>query len=76
MKLLALALAGTLAGCATTQWVHPTGNAKLKQDTMECSYEAKKATAGIRDGFQAGWEQGALERQCMEVRGYRQQRVQ
>jgi hypothetical protein len=67
-----LLLLPLLTGCIT-QYVRPdTTDAQRQRDQAECSYEARKATAGILNSFQAGWEQGSLERQCMSLRGYEQ----
>lgn len=60
-----------LQGCATGAWFHPTATeAKFRQDAMECEYDARKATAGIRSGMEAGYEQASLTRMCLQVRGY------
>ncbi len=64
----------TLVGCATPRpnWVRVnTSPAQAAQDLRECDYDAKKATVGIRNGFEAGWQEAALSMQCMEVRRYR-----
>lgn len=58
-----------VSGC--TQYVRPGATAyDVQRDQMECNYEANRATAGIRNGMQAGYEKSGLERQCMELRGY------
>lgn len=70
--LLATTVLG-LSGCMT-QMVKPGASPEqVAQDQRECSYEARRATAGIINGFQAGWEKASLERECLEVRGYRRQ---
>lgn len=75
MRHIAICLAVLmLAACVQRTWVRPnTSAAQRDQDLRECAYEARKATAAITSGVRAGWEQGSLERQCMEVRQYRMQ---
>lgn len=61
-----------LAAAGCTQYVRPGATAyDTQRDQMECHYEATRATAGIRNGMQAGYERASLETQCMQVRGYR-----
>ena len=60
-----------VAGCAQSTWHHQTANQQqFARDKLECEYEAQKATAGIRSGIEAGYEQGSLQIMCMKVRGY------
>lgn len=70
LTIAALAVAA-LSGCATGKWHHPSKDeTQFRQDALECEYDARKATANIRSGFEAGWERGSLERLCMQTRGY------
>lgn len=66
-------LAIMLSGCVVTQpWVKPdVSSDQMQQDKRECAFEARKATAAIINPFDKGWEMASIERQCMEVRGYR-----
>ena len=64
-----------LTGCATTHYVDKDGRVASEQDVLACDYEARKATAGIVNGFQAGWEQGELRHQCLKVKGYDRKRI-
>lgn len=40
------------------------------RDKAQCYYEASAATASIRSGIEAGFQQGHLEQLCMQARGY------
>jgi hypothetical protein len=73
--LIALTVCALLVGCATGRWYHPTATeAKFRQDAAECDYEVKKATAPIRNAFDAGYQQGELGVLCMRTRGYEYRR--
>jgi hypothetical protein len=74
--LRAIALIFLLSGCVAMTWRHPERTeAQMQQDMRECEYEAIKATAAIINSFEAGWMKGDIQRKCMEVRGYRQQKL-
>lgn len=64
-----------LTGCATTHYVNDSGQEASAQDIAACNYEARKATAGIMNGFQAGWEQAELRHECLTVKGYARKRI-
>lgn len=71
MKLVLVLAAVILTGCgAPRPFVNSSGSIVPQQIAMECRYEAAKATAGIRDGFTAGFQEGQLTRQCLAIRGY------
>ena len=71
MKYLALVTLA-LVGCAAPQPPRNSdGQAVPQQVFAECDYEAAKATAGIANGFNAGWTRGDLRRQCLAMKGYR-----
>mgnify|MGYP007071625169 CR=1 FL=1 len=65
MRTLSIALALTLSACAPAgKWVRPgLAPEQVVQAERECEYEASKATAGIANGFTAGFEQARLELQ-------------
>ena len=74
--LLPLTLAATLAGCMSFEYRKDGADAARRtQDEKECAFEADKATAGIRNGIEAGWAKGELEMKCMDVRGYQRVRT-
>ncbi|TAK45238.1 MAG: hypothetical protein EPO27_10485 [Betaproteobacteria bacterium] len=62
----------TFLGCAQPgRWQHPTATSdQLKRDQLECEYDASKATANIRSGIEAGYQQAELRRMCLQARGY------
>lgn len=63
------------AGCATTHYVDKDGHVAAQEDVTACNYEARKATAGIVNGFQAGWEQAELRDMCLRTKGYTRKRI-
>lgn len=71
-QLLIISSCIALSACVTTQWDKQGVTAEQRQQDMrQCQYEAQKATVGIMNGIEAGYQKGTLTRQCMEVRGYR-----
>jgi len=73
MKRSLIALSVVLAGCATNAsqlYSHSDSRRNADRDYAECDYEATRATVSIRSGIEAGWMQGTLIRQCMQLRGY------
>lgn len=71
MRYAAIALLFLLSACASGKWYHSSANEeRFRQDALECDYEARKVSATIRSGVQAGFEQAQLSQQCMQVRGY------
>lgn len=72
-KQLVLAAVIALSACAHQQyaWTKPGATqAEFSRDYRECDYEATKAAAGARIGFEQGWAEGTVRRKCMELRGY------
>lgn len=62
---VAMMAAGLVAGCqAPGPQVPPP--ISTTQD-LRCQMQARSATAGIRSGIAAGFEQGAITRQCREL---------
>ena len=78
MKRFAIA-ALVLAGCqhmGVMGWYHPKATPEqMNKDQLECEYDARKSTANIRSGIQAGYEQSDLQHLCMRTRGYEWRRV-
>lgn len=72
MKQMILLTTILLAACQATNWNKPgASQAQAERDYAECDYEAKKATAGIINGFEAGWMQAEIRSDCLRLRGYR-----
>ncbi len=66
---------GTLSGCATYEWRHPTKNqSDFDRDRIQCEYEAQKATAYYAYDFAAQVEQSMqrtkIFNMCMQTKGY------
>lgn len=74
-KLIGAIAVFTLTGCATTHYVDKDGRVAADQDVLACNYEARKATAGIVNGIQAGWEQAELRDMCLRTKGYTRKRI-
>lgn len=71
MKTIVILTALLLTACgAPRPFVNAYGQTAPSQIVAECRYEAAKATAGIRDGFSAGFQEGNLTRQCLAIKGY------
>ena len=64
--MLRLILLLALAGCAD-----PRANMSPSQRALydRCDYEAAKATAGIANGFEQGYQRGTLRNQCYAIGG-------
>ena len=69
----ALAAVVALSGCMKQAVKPGVTTEQAMQDQRECQFEATKATAAIVNPFDRGWEKATIERQCLEVRGYRYQ---
>ena len=76
MMIGALAVATSVAGCATT-WVRPGGESsdlghdnELGRDDVECQFEASKPTSSAgMEGAAAEQKRAELEALCMQARG-------
>lgn len=65
MRHLMLITAALLTGCTMRD---PTAGLVLTQaDRARCDYESRAATAGIRSGIEAGWQQGELRSACLRA---------
>jgi hypothetical protein len=63
----AIAIAAALAVCACAPGPDPHPNV-AEIDRMRCDFEARRAAAGIRNGFEAGFVQADLRRRCMDIK--------
>jgi hypothetical protein len=80
MMIGALAVATSVAGCATT-WVRPGGESsdlghdhELGRDDVECQFEASKLTSSAgMEGAAAEQKRAELEALCMQARGWSRQ---
>lgn len=72
MRVLMIALALILAGCGSPAPYRAATitTSAVDKALVECKLDATKATANIRNGIEAGWMQGTIERQCMQSKGY------
>jgi hypothetical protein len=68
-----VAVCALLTGCAATTYAPIRDWSPLEMAKAECEFEATKATANIRNGFEAGYMKGTITRQCMITKGYLQQ---
>jgi len=60
------------SGCGTASYFcHPgRSQEQLNRDARECDYEAKKATANMRNSVDRGVNRGDLTFDCMRIKGY------
>jgi len=70
-KLTGIALAITIMGCQQQYVRMDQPQTAFERVHTQCQYEAEKATAGIINGFEAGWKKGDIMRKCMEINGYK-----
>jgi hypothetical protein len=74
MRLITVTLLLLLAACAP-RWSETGFNGVARDQALaECRFEAQKATSGNPNGFQAGFQQGELEKTCMQAKGFSQVR--
>lgn len=79
-KMMVVALASVLAGCASAQWVKPGATAAdFASDKAQCEYQANLATPGtpyydqgsaIASGISDGIRLAQLQRLCLQARGW------
>jgi hypothetical protein len=72
MRLSLIVVSLLLSACEMKQYVRADTPPEQKhRDTVECRYEAEKATASLINPFDRGMRNADLVQQCMIVRGYR-----
>lgn len=76
-----LAIASVMSGCVpTTKWVKPgASQEQMDREWKECAFEVEKAFAGANSraiqGFGLQYEKVSLFKQCIELKGFREEVV-
>lgn len=79
--LMVVAAALVLSGCIpTTRWVKPgASDAQMDREWKECAYEVEKTFAGVNprniQGFGLQYEKVKLFKQCIELKGFKEETV-
>jgi hypothetical protein len=76
-RLVCLSLVAALSACNVPPHSRPGVESRVSPETQaywdafwECDYEARAATAPIKDDDEASVKQANLYRHCMKARGY------
>lgn len=77
---LVLVIAAVTAGCVSTKWVKPgASQEQMDREWKECAFEVEKAFAGANSraiqGFGLQYEKVSLFKQCIELKGFREEVV-